>query len=62
MRPLAIVFLAPLLDDLPSVPHRDEPVLVQAFISELAVKALNVRVLLRLAWLDEAQPQVTTAS
>lgn len=53
----ATVFLTPVLNQLPGMAYRDEPMLVQAFIPELAVEAFNVSVLLRVAKLDEAQVQ-----
>jgi hypothetical protein len=34
---------------------RDEPVLVQTLVAELAVEALDAGVLVRLAWPDERQ-------
>ena len=49
----AIVLHPPLLDDLPRLIQRHEPVLVQALVPELAVEALDVRVLHGLARRDK---------
>src|SRR5690606_8073008 len=62
MWPLSIVVLPPLLDELPGMAHRHEPMLVQAFISELAVEALDITILLRFAGLNEAQLQPHSVS
>jgi len=50
---LLVVFLAPVLDDLSGMTHRQEPVLIEAFIPESTVKAFNKAVLGWLAGLDE---------
>ena len=55
MRPLRVVFDPPGFDDPPDLRHRDEPVLVQALVPEPAIEALDVGVLVRLAWPDERQ-------
>ena len=54
-----VVVNAPGRNDGPSLRQRSEPVLVQALVAELAVEALHVRVLRRLAGLDEAQLDAT---
>jgi len=41
----AVVFDTPVFDGPPRVGHREEPVLVQAFVAELAIEALDRRVL-----------------
>ena len=48
-----VVVAPPFLDDGPGVRDAVEPVLVEAFVAQLAVEALHVAVLLRLARLDE---------
>ena len=53
MGSLLVVFLAPVLDDLSGMTHRQEPVLVQTLVSEPSVKAFNKAVLGWLAGLDE---------
>lgn len=53
MRSLVIVLLAPEADDLPGMGDVFEPVLVQAFVTQLAVKAFNVAVLHGLAGIYE---------
>lgn len=50
VRSLRVVLDAPLLNQSPCVPHRDEPLLVQAFVAESSVKALDVGILDWLAW------------
>ena len=52
---LGVVLDPPVLDRSARVCHREEPVLVQAFVAELAIEALDVRVFDRLAETDEAQ-------
>ena len=47
MRPSCIVLFPPGLDLEPCIGEREEPVLVQALISELAVETLDVAVLYR---------------
>ncbi len=55
MGPVSIVVYPPSFNELPSVSEGEEPVLVQALVSEPAVEALDEGVLDRLAGLDEAQ-------
>lgn len=54
MRPLLLVMLSPLLDDLTGVTRRREHALVQAFITQSAIEALDVCVLKALTGFDEA--------
>jgi len=54
VRPHPVVLLAPRLDDLTRVIQADEPVLVQALVAELAIEALDVRVLHRRARAGDA--------
>lgn len=54
VRPLLVVVLSPLLDDLTGVTRRREHALVQAFITQSAIEALDVCVLRGLAGFDEA--------
>ena len=53
MRPFMIVFVTPKTDDLPRMRYVFEPVLVQAFITQAAVKAFDVTVLHGLAGIYE---------
>jgi hypothetical protein len=39
--------------------HRDEPALVAEFVQQSAVEPLRIRVLNRLAWIDELQRDAT---
>lgn len=55
MRPLGVVLDTPLLNQPLGVAHRDEPVLVQAFIAEPPVEALDIGILHRLARPNERQ-------
>ena len=50
MKPILIVINAPVLDDLSGLIEAHEPVLVQAFIAESAVKAFHVAVIDRFPW------------
>jgi hypothetical protein len=52
-RPLGIVVAPPRLHDLPGIGQPQEPVLIQAFVTQPTVEALAVRVLDRLAEVDE---------
>lgn len=45
MQSLVIVVLAPVADVFPGMGDVFEPILVQAFVTQLAVKAFNVAVL-----------------
>lgn len=56
MGPDGIVVHAPGLDDLARVRQAEEPVLVQALVAESAVETLDVGILIRLARVDEVQP------
>ena len=56
MGPDGIVVHAPGLDDLTRVSQAEEPVLVQALVAESAVETLDVGILIRLARVDEVQP------
>lgn len=55
MGPDCVVVLAPALDRALRIGQAGEPVLVQAFVSEAAVEALDVSILDRLAGGDEEQ-------
>ena len=55
MWPFRVVLLTPRFDRPSGMIHRDEPVLVQTLVAELAVEALDVLVLDRLARPDERQ-------
>lgn len=55
MRPLLVVVLTPYRDDSPSAGEHREPVLVKAFVAELAVERFDVRILRRLASLNQFQ-------
>ena len=56
MRSLGVVFDPPCFDDAPRVRHGEEPVLVEALISEPAVEAFYVSVVHRFSGSDEVQP------
>ena len=56
MGPDGIVVHAPGLDDLARVRQAEEPVLVQALVAEPAVETLDVGMLIRLARVNEVQP------
>ena len=60
MWPLAVVLLTPCSNHFPCMAHRQKPVFVQTFVSELAIEAFDVRVLLQLTWFDESQWQLPT--
>ena len=51
---------APLLDHAPSLEQIPEPMLVQTTVSELAVEALDKRILCRLTGLNEMQFHTST--
>lgn len=53
VRPVGVVLDSPPLDNRTGVGHVDEPVLVQAFIAQPTVEALDVGVLHGLARTDE---------
>src|SRR5713101_5337148 len=53
---LHFLVLPPRVDRVPSVGRDCEPGVVQALIAEATVEALDVRVLHRLPWVDEMQP------
>jgi hypothetical protein len=55
VRSLSVVFDPPGLDGSPRVRHGEEPVFVQALVTEATVEALDVGVLDRLAGTDKAQ-------
>jgi hypothetical protein len=54
--------LALVLDRLPRVAHRDEPMLIPTRIPKSAAEAFDISVLLRFARLGEAQLQTVAAS
>src|SRR6266404_1445526 len=56
VRPNRIVVQAPGFDDLACVSQAEEPVLVETLVAEPAVETLDVGILIRLARLDEVQP------
>ena len=60
VRPALVVVGAPCPDDLAGFGARSEPALVQALVAEPAVEALHVRVLRRLASLDQPQRHAVT--
>lgn len=62
MRSLRVVLVAPGFDDSPGIVETQEPVFVQALVAELAIPALDVRVLVRLARPDEGEPHVVAVS
>src|ERR1700739_4003524 len=53
--PLAVVFLAPVVERSPHIIQRAEPVGVQAFVAKTSVEAFDVSVLHRSSWLDVDQ-------
>jgi hypothetical protein len=55
MGPERIVLHTPLLDSLPGFPQTGEPFLIQTFLTEPAIEALNMAVLYRLAGVNEVQ-------
>lgn len=61
MRPHGLVLLAIGLDDELRLIERVEPVLVEAAVSKLSVKALDERVLSGLSRLDEKESDVVQA-
>ena len=50
-----VVVRTPMLDRRLSILEAGKPVQIEAVLSELAVEALDKRVLSRLSWLDEVQ-------
>src|SRR5260370_28211450 len=54
--PDGIIVHAPGLDDLARVSQAEKPVLVQALVAEPAIETLDVGILIRLARVDEGQP------
>ena len=56
MRTLLVVILSPLFDFSARVVQTGEPIGIQTFIPQSAVKAFYVGILHRLAWLNELQP------
>ena len=58
MRAFDVVLLPPFLDRPSCMIHGDEPVLIQTLVAELAIEALDVRVLDRLAGTDERESDV----
>ena len=52
VRPLAVVFVLPLCDLVPSIGQVSEPSSIQTFISQSPVEAFHVTILGRLARLD----------
>ena len=52
---LCIVVVPPIFDDFAGLPDAGELVLVEALLAVPAVEALDVGVLGRLAWVDEAE-------
>lgn len=62
MRPEPIVLDASRFDDAPGFPQVGEPFQVQAFISELAIEALDMPVLHRIAPLDEEESHLIPVS
>jgi len=55
VRSFRVVVLPPELDDFLRTVQTDEDIVIQAFVTELAVKALDVCVLSRFAWLNESE-------
>ncbi len=55
VRPLAVVFLAPVVEGSPNVIQCAEPARVQAFVAKTSVEAFDVSVLHRSSWLDVDQ-------
>ena len=55
---LRVVFDPPEFDDSAGLCHGDEPVLVQASVSELAVKGFDVGILVRLSGTDKREIDV----
>ena len=62
MRPGSVVALSPALDRLMRVREREEPVLVQAFVSQSPVEAFDECVLYRLAKSDEIETHAALVS
>ena len=58
MRSDVVVVLSPLINFKASFVQASEPMLIQAFVSELAIQAFNKSVLCRLAWLDKAKRDI----
>jgi hypothetical protein len=55
VRALGVVVLLPCLDDRSRVRETAKPVEIQTLIAELAVKALDMGILCRFAWLDKVE-------
>ena len=55
MRSDVVVVLSPLINFIASFVQTSKPMLIQAFVPELAVQAFNKGVLCRLAWLDKSK-------
>ena len=55
MWPFRVVILTPSFNDLLGAVQTDKDVVVQAFIPELAVKAFDIGILHRFAWLNEPE-------
>jgi hypothetical protein len=53
--PVLVIIDPPCLDDLSDLVKAHEPILVQAFITELAVEALHVAIIHRFAGSDELE-------
>ena len=62
MRPFRIVILSPCLNDFLRVAQAYKNIVIQAFISEFAVEALDVSVLNRLPRLDKPELDVVLVS
>ena len=60
LRSFLIVLTDPSLDYHPSVVETDEPILVEAFVTESSVEGLDVGVLVGLARLNQAQGDAVT--
>ena len=54
-----MVVLPPGLDGVPGIGQTDEPMAIETFVAKASLKALDKRVLHRLAGFDEAQPHST---
>ena len=53
-----VILVPPYIYFIPGFIHRSKPIQVQAFILELAIKALKKRILSRLTWLYKPWPQL----
>lgn len=58
MGPHAIVIHAPRFDDCARLGRAEKPVLVETLVAEPTVEGLDVGILIRLAQVDEMQPDV----